>query len=474
MGRISKAGKSISVVLVVVLFFSTFICCPPQASAATASTGTVNTVRTNLREEATTTSAVLTTMPKGASVTVHGSESGGWYKVTYQTYTGYAREDFIDVLVTGLSDPGVIIAETEVHEQPDTESTVTGTLTMQTEVTITATYGSMYGIKAGSVTGYVPQRAVHKYNVMTLNLNATITSGGVNMRSLPNTSSEVLAVMSRGASVKAISIQDHWVKINYSGKIGYVRGDFVSYKYSGRGLTEMYPGMRGQAITTLQVALRKRGYFHVAANGVYGNATKAAVKKFQEAFYLDADGIAGTQTLLLLFGASDVGKLWNNYRSEMDSQSSEQSGRVWLVDWFGGMEDIVVRFEEFKVIDMRTGISWNMQRFGGYHCLWHADVETMTKSDTEKMTEAWGGELDSSRRPVWVKIGGKYYAASLMGYVHGSGTIGSNGMDGQVCLHFRGSKIHESGNIDEAHQACIMAAFANAAKLDAYISSGKV
>lgn len=407
-----------------------------------------------------------------------GGESGGWYQVTYNTYTGYVRADFIDVLVTGLSDPGVIIEETQVREQPDSTSAVMGTLTTPTEVTVTATYGDMYGIKAGSITGYVPQHCVHKYNIITLNLNATITSGGVNMRSLPNTSSEVVTVLSRGASVKAVSIQDHWVKITYSGNTGYVRGDFVSYNYSNP-VTDMYPGMRGQAIGTLQVALRKKGFFHVAANGVYGNATKAAVKAFQESVYLDADGVAGKQTLLLLFGAADVGKLWNNYRTEMDAQAPQQSGNVILVDWFDtdsrkGMQSIMKKGVSFEVIDVRTGIHWNMVRFGDVTAHWHADVCPMTKSDTAAMKEAWGGELNASRRPVWVKYDGKYYAASLMGYVHNTDPIGDNGMDGQVCLHFRGSKIHESARIDEAHQACIMAAFENAAKLDAYISNGKV
>ena len=47
-------------------------------------------------------------------------------------------------------------------------------------------------------------------------------------------------------------------------------------------------------------------------------------------------------------------------------------------------------------------------------------------------------------------------------------------MDGQICLHFRGSKIHGSGRIDEAHQACIQEAFAKSYKLDAYIEAGKV
>jgi Bacterial SH3 domain./Putative peptidoglycan binding domain. len=470
-----KTRKLISVLCAAALALSVVVFYAPAASASAANTGTVNTQGANLREQPSTASAVLATMTKGASVSVLGSESGGWYRVTYQAYTGYVRADFIDVMVTGLSDPGVIIEAAEMREQPDATSAVLQTLQAETQVTITGAYGSMVQVSAGPASGFVPQRCVHKYNIVPLNLKATINSSNVNLRSIPSTSGEVVISMKGGVTVTAYSIQDHWVKIDYQGKTGYVRGDFVTYNMpSGKYVTEMHPGMRGQAVTTLQVALRKKGFFHLAANGVYGNATRAAVKNFQESLYLDADGIAGTQTLLLLFGSSDVMKLWNNYRSEMDAQAPQQNGRVWLVDWFNGMEDIVKRYEPFEVIDVRTGIHWTMQRFGGVTALWHADVETMTKEDTEKMTKAWGGELNPSRRPVWVKIAGKYYAAGLMGFVHNRDTISTNGMDGQICLHFRGSKIHASAHIDEAHQACIMEAFNSADRLEAFISSGKI
>ena len=370
--------------------------------------GTINTQDTNLREQPSTASAVLVKMNEGDSVTVLGSKSGGWYNVTYQTTTGYVRADFVDVMVTGLTDPGVVIVETAMTEQPDATSTVVKTLQAQTQITVTGSYGAMYQVKAGTTTGYVPKTCVHKCNVIPLNLSATVNSGTVNLRSIPSTAGEIVAEMSRGDKVTAYSIQDHWVKVKYNGKTGYVRGDFLTYNMlSGKSVTAMHPGMRGQAVTTLQVALRKKGFFHVAANGVYGNATRAAVKKFQESVYLDADGIAGTQTLLLLFGSSDVLKLWNNYRSEMDAQSPQQSGRVWLVDWFDtgsseGMQSIlpVTRSTQiiFEVIDVRTGISWNMERFGDITAHWHADTCPITKEDTAKIIEAWGGELNSSRK----------------------------------------------------------------------------
>ncbi len=475
-----KIRKYIFVICAAFLVFSVFVFGAPAAGASAAGTGTVNTPSTNLREQPSTASAILAAMNQGDSVSVLDSGSKGWYRIKYQTVTGYVRADFIDVLVTGLSDAAVMIEEAKMRKQADTVSDVVATLKAETQVTVTGTYGSMYQIKSGSARGFVPQSCVHKYDIIPLNLKATLNSSNVNLRSIPSTTGDVVTSMRGGVVVTAYSMQDHWVKIDYQGKTGYVRGDFVSYNMpSDRTVTAVHPGMRGQAVTTLQVALRKKGYFHLAANGVYGNATKAAVKKFQQALYLNADGVAGEQTLLLLFGSSNVMKLWNNYRTDMEVQKPQQSGRVWLVDWFDteknkGMQSIMKKGISFEVIDVRSGIHWNMERFGDITAHWHADVCPMTKDDTEKMTKAWGGELDNSRRPVWVKYDGKYYAAGLMGYVHNTDPISDNGMDGQVCLHFRGSKVHESGRVDEAHQACIMEAFSSADKLAAYLSSGKV
>ncbi len=443
-----------------------------SASASTARNGTINTQGANLREKPATTADVITKMDQGTQVNVLGNESNGWYKIRYQKKTGYTRADYVDVLVSNLRDPAVMISDATMTKQPDPASEAIESLKSDTQVTVTGAYGAMYKVADGQKSGYVPKSCVHIYTIVSIDLKATISSGGVNLRSIPSASGQNLTTMTKGASVTAYSIQDHWVRINYSGKTGYVRGDFVSYSLPAHSnITTLSPGMKGPMVTNLQTVLKKAGYFYAAANGVYGSATKKAVADYQKFAHMKADGIAGAQTLLLLFGPQGAAKLWSNYRSSMPAQKPRQNGRVWLDDWFGYMEKTVKKMEPFEVIDVRTGIHWKMQRFGGW---WHADVETMTKADTEAMKKAWGGEMNPSRRPVWVRIGDKYYAASLMGFIHNRGTIYSNGLGGQVCLHFRGSRIHESGHIDEAHQACVMEAYNKAARLDALIDAGKV
>lgn len=56
-------------------------------------------------------------------------------------------------------------------------------------------------------------------------------------------------------------------------------------------------GSRGQEVTNIQTRLKQWGYYTGSVDGVYGAKTAEAVKKFQRANGLTADGIAGPATL---------------------------------------------------------------------------------------------------------------------------------------------------------------------------------
>lgn len=55
-------------------------------------------------------------------------------------------------------------------------------------------------------------------------------------------------------------------------------------------------GMRGSAITLLQERLKTQGFFSGSVDGVFGEATHAAVKAAQQHFQLQPDGIVGSAT----------------------------------------------------------------------------------------------------------------------------------------------------------------------------------
>jgi general secretion pathway protein A len=60
------------------------------------------------------------------------------------------------------------------------------------------------------------------------------------------------------------------------------------------------PGSRGSEVMSLQEQLKKEGYFEGSPNGLYGPETRGAVRSLQERHDLEADGVVGMKTSLVL------------------------------------------------------------------------------------------------------------------------------------------------------------------------------
>ena len=59
----------------------------------------------------------------------------------------------------------------------------------------------------------------------------------------------------------------------------------------------LHNGSQGEKVWKLQEALRSLGYYQGEVDGQFGNGTREAVLAFQKANGLDADGLAGEETL---------------------------------------------------------------------------------------------------------------------------------------------------------------------------------
>jgi N-acetylmuramoyl-L-alanine amidase len=77
---------------------------------------------------------------------------------------------------------------------------------------------------------------------------------------------------------------------------------FLCFSFSVRADAEVYrQGSKGDAVKSVQTALLNKGYSSVGkADGVFGPKTTTAVKAFQKANKLTADGIVGPATLKAL------------------------------------------------------------------------------------------------------------------------------------------------------------------------------
>jgi general secretion pathway protein A len=85
-------------------------------------------------------------------------------------------------------------------------------------------------------------------------------------------------------------IEKHW-----SGEGFLLWKDFLNL------LPNILPGAKEDPIKTLQGLLKEAGPYNRPLTGIYDGDTRSAVKEFQSSRRIDADGIVGGQTLMLLY-----------------------------------------------------------------------------------------------------------------------------------------------------------------------------
>lgn len=142
------------------------------------------------------------------------------------------------------------------------------------------------------------------------------------------------------------------------------------------------------------------------------------------------------------------------------------------LDWWTEAQYVVPTQGIIEIVDFYTGKSFFAKRTTGAN---HADVETLTLTDTQKMKEIWGGSFSWTRRPVIIKINGRKIAASASSLPHAGNDkaaggvyttwrsddyppgynldwVKGNGIDGVFDVHFANSTRHNDGEVDDKHQ----------------------
>lgn len=264
----------------------------------------------------------------------------------------------------------------------------------------------------------------------------------------------------------------YWFNVKYQGVSGWMCGDYVRVltkaektAYQQTGDPDSQPAVyrtlsknsTGDDVTRLQRRLVELGYLAAdQVSGVYLASTEAAVIAFQRANKLTVDGIAGSITQHALYGTSEGGNTIDNKGSSV----SVTLNPVEKIDWYnGGIRSIWSVGTVAIITDVYTGISFRAQRLYGDN---HADCEPLTTADTAAYCRIYGvstpqeiedreQELQSyKRRPLWVTIGGRTFAASMYGIPHNydGDRIPDNGYTGQFCVHFTNSKTHTTNIVD--------------------------
>lgn len=270
----------------------------------------------------------------------------------------------------------------------------------------------------------------------------------------------------------------NWYQVMAAGITGWVRADLLRIltKAEAAALeqtgdpnapkeatyTTLQKGSSGPEVTRLQTELSRLGFLPAAGvTGNYTSDTVDAVMKFQTSAGLPVDGIAGSATQHKLYGTVPPGS----------GTVTPGIANVELVDWNSGViQQAWAAGVTATITDVYTGISFRARRWAGGS---HIDAEPLTSTDTAAMCRIYGVRsaqeiLDKNlyqRRPLWVSVGGRVFAASLYGVPHNypdGDTIPDNEFSGQFCVHFLNSRIHSSGTVDPSHQAAVKYAYDHA------------
>ncbi len=228
-------------------------------------------------------------------------------------------------------------------------------------------------------------------------------------------------------------------------------------------------GMTHDDIKVIQKALSKVGTFKEESfTTYYGSVTESAVKSFQSKYGLEADGIVGGTTIEKM---ESLGLVTHTPVSR--SSTSSRRGYGEYLDWWTQVDNKIIKpGDVLEIKDLDTGKTFKVVAIAGSN---HMDVETASLNDTKIMKDLWGGDFSWERRAVIVYKGDRAIAASLNGmphagrddkpygeYVSGRSQgygygynldkVKNNGMDGVICLHFKGSLLHKNDKSDDKHQ----------------------
>ena len=204
----------------------------------------------NLRDKASTSGRILTTIPKGKTVTILSEkDENGWYKVSYDGKTGYVSRSYLTTSnsTPAVSKTGTATENLNLRDQPGTSGKILTTIPKGKTVTILSEkdengwYKVSYGGKTGYVSGsYLTTSPSGSTTITTKTGTAT---ENLNLRNQASLSGKILTTIPKGKTVTILSEKDEngWYKVSYDGKTGYAISNYIKEGDSNSESTESTP-----------------------------------------------------------------------------------------------------------------------------------------------------------------------------------------------------------------------------------------
>ena len=350
--------------------------------------------------------SVIGTLPAGTALTLTGIK-GEVCRVEKNGMTAYMLKADLKAADTDDTDDGrtatayVAVDNAKVYSA---RGKVAGTLSLNTQLTVTAVRGDACRVMLNGRTGYMRKADLSAEKVdpdqgerqeeQSDPVEIKPTTGYVKTDKCKvyDAGGAEIATLRQNAAVSVTAYNDALVKINVGVIKGYMKKDDISD-------TPVTSGDKNYTNGAQQ------------SNGPVGGSTVAGAK-----------------------------------------------GTAQTMDWWtSGIQKIFDRGTVAQITDVETGISWWEKRTGGIN---HADCQPLTAADTAALKAVYRGSWTWERRAIFVTIDGVNYAASMNGMPHGGQSITDNDFVGHHCIHFTNSRCHYNDKVDSAHQKAIKKAAA--------------
>ena len=177
------------------------------------------------------------------------------------------EEEFMEaagpVELYGYSNIGIANVDNHlnVRETPDESGKLVGKMSNNAACEVLGEEGDWIHIKSGKVEGYC-----HKDYLLTgvfarlraeeiVTSVAEATSGGLRVRTEPNTDSEVITTMAEGEYLEVVEVTDGWIKVLLDAEEGYISAEYAQIKENLDTAITMTELLYGEGVSDVRVEL---------------------------------------------------------------------------------------------------------------------------------------------------------------------------------------------------------------------------
>lgn len=215
-----------------------------EARADSDGAATVTASALNMRSEPSTSSSVVTCLPRGTTVIVTG-KSGTWVQVTYKDFSGYMSAEYLSVSdsADGSFGTGTVTGnEVRVRSGPGTSYSILKTCDKGTQFNVTGVSGAWYKVDVNGTTGYISSTYLSlssssgtssSGSSSSVSGTGTVSGTDVRVRSGPGTSYSILGTCGTGDTFTVTGESGDWYQISYNGGTAYVYKLYLKLGGSG-------------------------------------------------------------------------------------------------------------------------------------------------------------------------------------------------------------------------------------------------